>query len=110
MEHISDIVARLLTTEDLFAQVFSMEDPDGAQFHFNATLGMRIAREQCDLRIISLSASGITAETVRANYTNLDEAYAMTTDTTQPILFVPHHGKHLCIDGHHRIYKAAVLG
>lgn len=33
MERLSDILARLVQEEDLFAQVFAMEDPDGIQHH-----------------------------------------------------------------------------
>ncbi len=111
MERLADILTQLLAQEGgLFAQVFSVEDPDGVQHHFNATKGMRLARQSGDLRQVSLAASGFTPEAVRAGYTGLDEAYAMTTDTTRPILFIPHHGRHLCIDGWHRLFKAAVLG
>ena len=111
MERLADILARLVAEEGgLFAQVFSVEDTSGVQHHFNATKGMRIARESGDLRMVSLTKSGITPEAVRAGYTDLDEAYAMTTDTGQPVLFVPHNGMDLCIDGHHRLFRAATLG
>jgi hypothetical protein len=111
MESLEDILGRLLTQEGgLFAQVFSVEDITGIQHHFNATKGMRIARESGEPRMVSLVKSGITPETVRAGYTGLDEAYAMTTDTRLPVLFVPHNGKDLCIDGWHRIFRAASVG
>ena len=111
MERLTDVLARLISEEGgLFAQVFSVEDTTGIQHHFNATKGMRIARESGDLRMVSLVESGITPEAVREGYTDLDEAYAMTTDTSQPVLFVPHNGKDLCIDGWHRLYRAATIG
>jgi hypothetical protein len=80
------------------------------QYHFNATKGLRIARESGILRMVSLEQSGITVETVRSGYTGMDESYALTTDTSQPILFVPHNGRDLCIDGHHRLLHAAFIG
>jgi hypothetical protein len=111
MERLAEILTRLLQAEGgLFAQIFSVEDPDGTQYHFNASMGMCIARATGQPSMVSLKSSGITPEAIRANYTDLNEAYAMTTDTSRPILFVPHNGDALCVDGHHRLYKAAVLG
>ena len=110
MERLTDIIARLLQEEDLFAQVFATEDEDGTQTHFNVEKGLRIAREHGDLRMVSLKESGITVDFIREDYTNLNETYALTTDTSQPILFVPHHGKDLCVDGWHRIFHAAFIG
>ena len=110
MERLEDILLRFLQEDGPFAQVFSVEDLDGVQHHFNVHRGLRLARESGDLRLVSLAESGITVEVLRAGYTDLDEDYAMTTDTGQPALFVPHHGKDLCIDGTHRLFKAAMLG
>ena len=110
MERLEDILLRLMQEEDLFAQIFSTEDEDGTQHFFNVAKGLRIARESGDLRLVSLAESGITADVLRDDYTNLNEAYAMTTDTSRPILFVPHKGRDLCIDGYHRLFRAAVIG
>lgn len=58
---------------------------------------------------MDLNAAGITKETLRvlAPEVDRDKALALPAKALlSPLLFVPHRGKHVCIDGWHRITKA----
>src|SRR5690349_24659776 len=70
-------------------QVYSMEDLDGTQYHWSVSQALEKAKACGDIRIISLKEMGVTVERVRKQYDDMDELYAMTTDLTRPLLFVP---------------------
>jgi hypothetical protein len=59
---------------------------------------------------VCLSEIGLTCDSIRAHYQDLDEAHAMATDLSKPLLFVPFGGSHQLIDGWHRLFKAAATG
>src|SRR5262245_28364212 len=66
---------------DLTDEVYSMDDPDsGEQFHWNVTVGRRLAEARGDLRTVSLRELGVTVEMLKRQYYGLDEAYALTTN------------------------------
>lgn len=94
----------------LMDQVYSMEDTDGWQYHWSVTEASQRALVRGQLWTISLREIGITCDTILTQYDGLDVAYAMGTDLTRPLLFVPFKGSHQLIDGYHRLFKAAALG
>ena len=71
-----------LLIENLFDEVFSTEDLEGVQYHWNVTKGQRIAEARGEVHIISLSQMGVTMERIRAQYDGMNEVYALTTDGT----------------------------
>lgn len=91
-------------------QVFSLEDESGTQFHWSVRVARDLAERFCSVERISLSALGVTLELLRRHYPDLDEEYALTTDLTQPVLFVPFRDQIQLIDGFHRLAHACVLG
>lgn len=94
----------------LFDQVYSMEDTNGRQYHWSVTQARQLAEARGTLWTVSLGEIGITCEFIHAQYQGLDEAHAMTTDLSHPLLFVPFGESHQLIDGWHRLFKAALLG
>jgi hypothetical protein len=96
--------------ESLGDDVFSYQDDQGWQYHWNITKARNLAEARDDLKPISLKDYGITVEFIRSQYTNLDEAHAMTADLSNPLLFLPLEGKVCLADGWHRLYRAAVEG
>ena len=96
--------------ETILDQVYSYEDPAGWQFHWNVTEGMKQAKTTGELCPILLAEYGITPEFVHSQYQGLDEAYALTTDLDEPLLFVPFDDKVRLIDGWHRLLNAALTG
>jgi hypothetical protein len=110
MVHIMRSDGAVLTIQNLTDQVYSMEADDGWQFHWSVSQARQWAEAHGELVIVSLSQMGATPERIRETYDGLDEEYAMTTDLLEPLIFVPFRGKDQLIDGHHRLYKAAVLG
>ncbi len=99
-----------LVIENLFDEVYSTEDNDGTQYHWNVTKGLRLAKSKGVVHTVSLSQMGVTMERIRAQYEGMNEFYAMTTDLTKPILFVPLKGEDQLIDGWHRLFHACFLG
>ena len=96
--------------ESLSDQVYSMEDDDGWQWLWNATKAERLGRENNRAFVFSLHDAGITPDTILAQYPDMDEVYALNTDITKPLTFVPFRGKDQLVDGWHRLYKAALMG
>jgi hypothetical protein len=101
----------VLQFQSLTDQVYSLEDEqDGAQYHWSVSEALRRAQVRGQLYTVSLCACGITLEKVRALYVGLDETYALTTELTRPLLFVPFKGKDQLIDGWHRVAHALLAG
>ena len=101
----------VLQIRNLTDQVYSMEDAEtGWQYFWSVSEGLRLAEARDDVFTISLSEMGVTAESIRRQYDGMDEGYALTTDLSKPLLFVPYRDKHQLIDGWHRLMKAALLG
>ena len=99
-----------VTITSLYDEVFSVDDIDGTQYHWNVTQARAIAEKRGEVHIVSLSQMGVTMDRVRAQYEGLNEVYALMTDLTQPIIFVPLGGEDQLIDGWHRLFHAAFLG
>src|ERR1051325_1946903 len=110
MLHIVRPDGAVLQIKNLTDQVYSLEDEQGWQYHWSVTEAKARPEARGELYTVSLSDMGVTPEKVRERYDGLDEAYAMTTDLTRPLIFVPFAGKDQLIDGHHRLFKAAMLG
>lgn len=91
-------------------QVYSFQDEDGTQYHWSIREARKRAEANCVLGDFSLEEAGITPDLLRKMYPSLDEAYAMTTDLSRPLLFLPLDGKHILADGWHRAFRAAVTG
>jgi hypothetical protein len=93
-------------------QVFQFNDESGTEWHWNASQGMRIVlaagREP---EAFYPGDSGLDEAQIRRQYPDIDEAYALTTDLTKPILFIPFHdGTHVLIDGWNRLLHAVLKG
>ncbi len=91
-------------------QVYSMEDEQGWQWFWSVSEAMKLARDRGDFFTVSLSEMCMTTERIRSQYDGMDEVYAMTTDLTRPLIFVPFRDKHQLIDGWHRLFKASIQG
>ncbi len=107
----------LLEARSLDDQIFSMDDADsGLTYHWNASEGRRMAERRGDILDFCPGDFGIDIAHIRERYQKLDEAYAMFTDLTVPLLFVPFRGPGSdrptaqLIDGWHRLFKAVVTG
>lgn len=99
-----------LVIENLFDEVFSTEDLEGVQYHWNVTKGRKLAEERGEVHIVSLSQMGVTIERIREQYDGMNELYALTTDLSKPLLFVPLKGEDQLIDGWNRLFHACFLG
>ena len=91
-------------------QVYSMQDDLGWQWHWSVSEALKRAQTCGELFTVSLSEMEITTERIRPQYDGMDEEYAMSTDLTRPLIFVPFREKHQLIDGWNRLFKASVLG
>ena len=96
-------------------QVYTFTDAEtGVTYGWNATEGRRLAEARnAEVLLVDLMAAGITEETLRilAPEIELDRALSLpATALFSPLVFVPHRGKHVCIDGWHRITKAVQQG
>ena len=92
-------------------QVYEFTDADTGTTHFwNATEGRRLAEARnAEALMVDLRAARITRETLRILAPDVDRNKALALPAKallSPLLFVPHRGKHVCIDGWHRITKA----
>lgn len=95
------------------SQVYTANLLDGSQWHFHIDRALALAQRFCTLFTIRLSECGITPERVLSQYPELDREYALTTDLSRPLLFVPRPDKpdeDICIDGWHRVWKALQTG
>lgn len=92
--------------KSLMDQVFSLETPSGWQYHWSISEARRYAEARRELWSISLSEYQMTLERLREHYPDVDETYALTTDLTNPLIFVPLENAIQLIDGFHRLAKA----
>lgn len=95
---------------DITHQSFTHVAEDGMMRAWDVTEGNRLAATDHKLMLFPLDYHQVTPEKVRGFYPELNGAYALSTDLTRPLLFIPFFGQCLMIDGWHRLYKAAVLG
>lgn len=95
-----------LEIKSLVDQIFSLETPSGWQFHWSVSEARRYAEARGELLPLSLSEYQMTLERLRKHYPDVDETYALTTDLTEPLLFVPLENAIQLIDGFHRVAKA----
>ena len=96
-------------------QVYEFHDAeDGHTYYWNATEGRRLAEARgAEIVSVHLSDLGMTPERVLQFAPELDTRKARSLPGVallSPLLFVPHHGKHVLIDGWKRLYRAAVTG
>src|SRR5690349_13797913 len=110
MLHIRRPDGAVISIQNLTDQVYSMEDNEGWQWHWNVAEGWRIAEARGEIFTVSLLELGVNVERIRRQYDDMDEAYALTTDLSKPLLFVPFREKCQLIDGWHRLFKAAFFG
>jgi hypothetical protein len=89
-------------------QVYSFQEEDGTQYHWSVAEARKRAEANAVLGALSLEEAGVTPDLLRRMYPDLDEVYALTTDLSRPLLFVPLEGKHVLIDGWHRAFRGAV--
>jgi hypothetical protein len=102
-----EILHQMLVTD----QVYSFVDEDGTKHHWNTSLGRRIAEaDGRETVLFCPSEQGVDLAHIRKRYPELDDEYAMKTDITEPILFVPFKGKAQLTDGWHRLWKGVKLG
>src|SRR5262249_14340642 len=91
-------------------ETFDFHD-DGQHFEFDVTLGWYfvwcIEGETVDFDLVT---AGIDRAHVQERYPDLDWEYAKTRDLEHPLLFVPWKGRHLLVDGWHRLAKAVLDG
>ncbi len=95
---------------DLGGQIYGWNAPDGSQWYWSIVAATAFAHARDEVVMISLGDMGMTPELLLRQYPELDVAYALTTDISQPLLFVPLEGKVRLIDGSHRVCKALMLG
>jgi hypothetical protein len=97
----------VVVIDNLFDETYSLELPDGRQYHWNVTKARRLGEHWCRVQDFVV-AGQVTAESLHANYAGLDETYALGTDLTKPLLFVELNGEAQLIDGWHRLLKAVI--
>ncbi|MES2464663.1 MAG: hypothetical protein V4671_29220 [Armatimonadota bacterium] len=102
--------ALILKVGNLGDQVYSFEDEDGWQYHWNVSEGMRLAKARGELLTFSPREHGITLGEIERRYPELDVEHALHADLSEPLLFVPFNGKSQLADGWHRMYKAVLTG
>jgi len=95
-------------------QVYEFRDlEDGKTYAWDATEGVRIANDGRDYFAVYPAEAGITKETLKVLAPDLDLARALALPAAAlltPVLFVPHRGRHVLIDGWHRVAKAVHQG
>jgi hypothetical protein len=102
-----EVLHQMLVTD----QVYSFVDEDGTKYHWNTSLGRRIAEaDGRETVLFCPSEQGVDLAHIRKRYPDLDEEYAMKTGITEPLLFVPFKDKAQLVDGWHRLWKGVKLG
>ena len=96
-------------------EIYEFNDSEtGETCLWNATEGRRLAEaRRAEFVPVRLADVGMTPQKVLQMAPELDRKKALSLPGQAllcPILFVPHNGKHVLIDGWHRVYKAAVQG
>lgn len=111
----SDQTTDLMTSYLCLEQIFQFDDADsGETYWWNATQGKRLAEARNAETVLVYPAEfGMTLARIRQMYPELDEekAWALPEGVLQtPLLFIEHRGKHVLIDGWHRLYLAVSRG
>ena len=95
-------------------EIYEFNDAeDGKDYYWNASEGRRIADARNEIHAVSLGEAGMTTAMIRKLAPDLDVRKAMAMHFRAllvPLLFVPHGGKHVLIDGWHRVYRASIAG
>ena len=97
-------------------QVYVFHDAeDGVTYRWNATEGRRLAEErQAQALWVYPADLGMTQQKILSMYPDLDRVKALSLPPTallSPLLFVTHrNGRHVLIDGWHRLYLAVTVG
>jgi hypothetical protein len=111
LPEIEEQIGESLATEHIADQIYSFVDEDGTRYHWNTTIGNQIAEQSGrETDLFCPSDQGVDLAHIRKRYPEINEDYAMTTDITKPLLFVPFKGKMQLVDGWHRLLKAVTLG
>ena len=87
-------------------QIYTWDAPDKTQWHWSILAATAFAQARNEVVVISLAEMEITAPMLLHLYPDIDPAYALTTDLSQPLLFAPIGDKVRLIDGSHRVMKA----
>ena len=96
---------------DHYDQVYDFEDGAGTRYRWDVGRALQMAQARGDLLTFCPADHGITLDEIRERHRNLNERYAMTTDTRRPVLFVQMpSGEHQLIDGWHRLFRAIATG
>jgi hypothetical protein len=96
-------------------QIYEFHDAeDGCTYKWNATEGRRLAEARNAATVAVYPADfGMDKTQILRMYPELDRRKAMALPTValfSPLLFVEHRGKHVLIDGWHRLYMAVSKG
>lgn len=87
-------------------QIYTWDAPDKTQWYWSILAATAFAQARNEVVVISLAEMEITAPMLLHLYPDIDPAYALTTDLSQPLLFAPIGDKVRLIDGSHRVLKA----
>jgi len=92
-------------------ETYSYTAINGDRYRWNITEALRlIERSPREPDWFAPQEQGVTIPHIRERAPELDAAYAMTTDVAKPLLFIPFEGRHLLVDGWHRLYRAVAEG
>jgi hypothetical protein len=78
----------------------------GSLPYWSVSEARRYAEARGEFYTISLSECQMTRGWLRHHYPDVDETYALTTDLSKPLIFVPLGNDLQLIDGFHRVLKA----
>ena len=91
-------------------QIYTWNAPNGEQWHWSIVAATAFAHARNEVSSISLADTGMTLRLLLRQYPDIDVAFALTTNLSRPLLFVPLEEKVRLIDGSHRVYKALLTG
>jgi DNA repair protein RadC len=91
-------------------QTYEHTDGHGTIRAWDVTAGLRIAADGRPTVPFNLRELDLTIERIETLYQGIDSNYAMSTNLSRPLLYIPFFGAILVIDGWHRMWKAANLG
>ena len=91
-------------------QIYTWNAPSGEQWHWSIVAATAFAHARNEIRSISLADMDMTLGLLLRLYPDINVEYALTTDVSQPLLFVPLEEKVRLIDGSHRVCKALLTG
>lgn len=102
-----------VTLAAILGQVYVFTDQDGWTYHFDVAAGYTLAKKRAPQSLITFSRKecGIDMDALLSRYPDLNRQYAASLpmkSLAEPVLFLPWKGKHLLIDGYHRLAKAVL--